>query len=433
MTHAGEGFKRFVSRRDEGRTRGAEKGRRGRRYTASHVPARLPKGGPRPAIAVRGLSSRLGAPPPLLRPLALALLAAATAASAHDFTFTDVRLELHRDGTYAVDVVCDLDALALGVSPSADSAALAARIEAMEPAAREELVSRLETLLKRRLRVRFDGEPDAFDVTLPRRGQPAPPDLPPTALGLVARLSGAVPDGAREVTFFASRAFPPVRLTVTRPDEGTGPVEVLEPGGESTAVALAGPRTPTARLETLRRFAHLGVVHIVPWGVDHVLFVLGLALLGPRLGPLLAQVTAFTAAHTLTLALSSYGVVRLSPRVVEPLIALSIVYVGVENAVSPRLRASRLVLVFAFGLLHGLGFAGVLGELGLPEHDRLVALLAFNVGVELGQLAVVAGAVLVLSLWARTGRDRSVLVRPASLAIAALGLFWTVRRVLLFW
>jgi len=266
-------------------------------------------------------------------------------------------------------------------------------------------------------------------VNLPGRGQPPPADQPPAALGLVARLSGQVSPGALELTFFASRAFPPVRLTVTRGGERVGPVEVLERGGESWPIPLTRPRTAVPVLETMRRFGQLGVTHIVPWGLDHVLFVLGLALLSPRLGPLLAQVTAFTLAHTLTLALSSYDIVRLSPRVVEPLIALSIVYVAVENAVSPRLRSSRLVLVFAFGLLHGLGFAGVLGELGLPEGSRLSALLSFNLGVELGQLAVIALTAGFVGLWTRLGGDRRTLVRWASLLLAAVGLFWTVQRI----
>jgi hypothetical protein len=122
--------------------------------------------------------------------------------------------------------------------------------------------------------------------------------------------------------------------------------------------------------------------------------------------------------------------VSLPSRLVEPLIALSIVYVGVENAVSPRLRPSRVVLVFAFGLLHGLGFAGVLAEMGLPDRHHLLALLAFNVGVELGQLAVIALVSGALALWALRGGDRRALVRPASLVIAAIGLFWTVERAL---
>ena len=204
---------------------------------------------------------------------------------------------------------------------------------------------------------------------------------------------------------------------------------MLAPGAESWPFPLTGPRRVAGRLETFGRFVTLGVTHILPWGVDHVLFVLGLALLSPRLGPLLAQVTAFTVAHTLTLALSSFGVVRLSPQVVEPLIALSIVYVAVENVVSPKLRASRIVLVFAFGLLHGLGFAGVLGEIGLPEGQQLTSLLGFNVGVELGQLAVIALAAVALGAWTKLGGKREALVRPASLLIAAVGLYWFVERV----
>ena len=359
-----------------------------------------------------------------------ALGALPATAPAHEFAFTDVRLELRADRTFVADVGCDVDALALGVSSSADSAALAAEIEALSPAAREELVARLGTLLKRRIRVRFDGTPAPFEVTLPERGKPRPPSELPSALGLVVRLTGRVPDGAREVTFFASLAFPQVRLAVARPGEAQGPMELVTPGAESRPLALTGPSVPPGAGETLRRFLALGVTHILPFGLDHVLFVAGLALLSPRLGPLLAQVTAFTLAHTLTLALSSYGVVSLPSRLVEPLIALSIVYVGVENAVSPRLRPSRVVLVFAFGLLHGLGFAGVLAEMGLPDRHHLLALLAFNVGVELGQLAVIALVSGALALWALRGGDRRALVRPASLVIAAIGLFWTVERAL---
>jgi hypothetical protein len=360
----------------------------------------------------------------------LVLVLASAPVAAHEFAFTDVRLELRADRTFAADVGCDVDALALGVSSSADSAALAAEIESLSPAAREELVARLGTLLKRRIRVRFDGTPAPFEVTLPERGKTRPPEELPSALGLVVRLTGRVPDGARELTFFASLAFPQVRLAVARPGEAAGPMELVTPGAESRPLALTGPPVPPGAGETLRRFLALGVTHILPFGLDHVLFVAGLALLSPRLAPLLAQVTAFNLAHTLTLALSSYGVVSLPSRLVEPLIALSIVYVGVENAVSPRLRPSRVVLVFAFGLLHGLGFAGVLAEMGLPDRHHLLALLAFNLGVELGQLAVIALVAGALALWGLRGGDRRGLVRPASLVIAAIGLFWTVERAL---
>jgi hypothetical protein len=353
----------------------------------------------------------------------------AAPAFAHNLQFTDVRLELRDAGSFRADVVCDLDALALGVdSLASDSAALAAHLEAMPEAEREALVRQLVEMLKRRLRVRFDGEPAAFEVSLPERGRPRPEGSLPSALGLLARLEGRVPEGAKGLAFFASRAFPPVKLEVLAASGERLHVQILQRGAESGAISLAGA-TASGRWDTFVRFLALGFEHIVPEGLDHVLFVLGLALLSPRLGPLLVQVTAFTLAHTVTLALSTYGVVQLPARVVEPLIALSIAYVAVENIWRPTLSPFRVVLVFAFGLLHGLGFAGVLAGRGLPANDRLTALLAFNGGVELGQLAVILPAFGLLHGLERWRVDRRYLVAPVSLAIGGVGLYWTVARL----
>ena len=363
-------------------------------------------------------------------PWILAVLALAGPAFAHDFAFTDVRLTLTRDGRFEADVKCDLDALALGVDSSADSAELAAHIEGLPPGEREALVARLQELLKRRLRVRFDGTPAAFQAAFPEEGRPVPAGSLPTALGLLARISGTVPPDVRTVEFFASRAFPPVRLELVNEGTGTSVTEVLERGGTSRALPLTGPPVSPSPWGTAVRFLRLGFEHIVPFGLDHVLFVLGLTLLSPRWVPLLAQVTAFTAAHTVTLALSTYGVVRLPARVVEPAIALSIVYVAVENLLTTRLRPRRIALVFAFGLLHGLGFAGALAELGLPAGERPLALLAFNLGVEAGQVAVILLATIVLGAAARLGVNRSRLVRPLSVLIAGAGLYWAIARVI---
>jgi hydrogenase/urease accessory protein HupE len=130
------------------------------------------------------------------------------------------------------------------------------------------------------------------------------------------------------------------------------------------------------------------------------------------------------------LGLSIYGVISLPPNIVEPLIALSIAYVGIENCLSAKLRTSRLVLVFCFGLLHGMGFAGVLKEIGLPRSEFLTALVTFNVGVELGQLTVIT-LCLVLVGWCRSKHwYRNVVVIPGSVLIAVTGLFWTWQRVL---
>jgi hydrogenase/urease accessory protein HupE len=181
--------------------------------------------------------------------------------------------------------------------------------------------------------------------------------------------------------------------------------------------------------DLLVRFIGLGFLHILPYGVDHILFVVGLFFFSTRMRPLLMQVTAFTAAHSITLGLSLLGIFSLPGRVVEPLIALSIAVVGLENVFFRKVRASRWLVVFAFGLVHGMGFAGVLSELGLPEGGFWPALIGFNLGVEIGQLAVIAGAfALTFAFRNRPWYFKGVVV-PVSLAISAVGLFWAVQRV----
>ena len=166
----------------------------------------------------------------------------------------------------------------------------------------------------------------------------------------------------------------------------------------------------------------------MPDGLDHILFILGLFLLSARLGPLLWQVTAFTLAHAVTLTLAAYGVIRLSSSVVEPLIALSIAWVAIENLFTSELKPWRPAVVFAFGLLHGLGFAGVLGELGLPGGEFLTALVSFNAGIELGQLAVLVAAFAAVGWGRHRPWYRRRVVIPASALIALVGLWWAVER-----
>jgi hypothetical protein len=126
-----------------------------------------------------------------------------------------------------------------------------------------------------------------------------------------------------------------------------------------------------------------------------------------------------------------YGVVSLPARLVEPMIAVSIVYVAIENLVTTELKPWRVALVFSFGLLHGMGFAGVLRDVGLPRPQFLPALLAFNAGVEAGQLTVIALAFAAVAYW-RSNRPiyRRFVIQPVSVAIALIGLFWTLQRAL---
>jgi HupE / UreJ protein len=161
-----------------------------------------------------------------------------------------------------------------------------------------------------------------------------------------------------------------------------------------------------------------------------MLFVLGIYLLSGRARSVLWQVSAFTVAHSITLGLSMYGFVSAPPRIVEPLIALSIAYVAIENVFLAELKAWRVALVFAFGLLHGMGFAGALKELGLPRSEFLTALLTFNIGVEAGQLAVIGAAFLAVGwLWSERAWYRSRIVVPASAMIACVAVYWTIERL----
>ncbi|MGK0172103.1 MAG: hypothetical protein ACI9W2_003837 [Gammaproteobacteria bacterium] len=197
----------------------------------------------------------------------------------------------------------------------------------------------------------------------------------------------------------------------------------------------SAPIPVTARVtqrwsQVFANYLSVGFTHIVPLGLDHILFVVGLFLLSPRMRPLLLQVTSFTLAHSITLALGITGALRVSPSIVEPLIAASIVYVCIENLSSDKLRPWRIPAVFAFGLLHGLGFAGVLSEVGLTQGSFVTALVAFNLGVEFGQLAVILVCFAGVGYWFRDRPwYRMRITIPACTAIACAGSFWFVQRV----
>ena len=244
------------------------------------------------------------------------------------------------------------------------------------------------------------------------------------------RYQGVLPDGAARVRWSYAADYGDSVISFTQPGQQE-PLSYWLTGGEpSPEYALdraVQPRTWTA---VAADYLELGFIHILPRGLDHILFVLGLFLLSRRLKPLLWQVTAFTVAHSITLALSIYGYIDLPSTVVEPAIALSIAYVGIENILTRQLHAWRVVIVFLFGLLHGMGFAGVLTELGLPESEFVTALVSFNIGVEFGQLAVITLAWLTVHRIMRDEqRYRRWVVIPGSLGIALMGLYWTVERL----
>jgi hydrogenase/urease accessory protein HupE len=206
--------------------------------------------------------------------------------------------------------------------------------------------------------------------------------------------------------------------------------ERLTPGAPFITVA----REPE-RWQVARTYLGLGIEHILQ-GYDHLLFVLALVLLIRRWKRVAWTVTAFTVAHSLTLAATSLGLILVARRPVEICIALSIVFIAVEivkEPTGPPRLAARLpwLVAFAFGLLHGFGFAAALAEIGLPQGELPTALLAFNLGVEIGQLAIVAAALAVLAIVDRVAANRARQFRTmTAYVIGTIAAFWMIQRAL---
>ncbi|MEY4199795.1 MAG: hypothetical protein RLZZ265_1535 [Verrucomicrobiota bacterium] len=172
-----------------------------------------------------------------------------------------------------------------------------------------------------------------------------------------------------------------------------------------------------------------GFAHVIPEGLDHILFVLGVFLMTRKGQPLVLQVSTFTVAHTLTLWLASAGYVKLPLNIVEPVIAASIVVVALENIFSKDYTHWRLLVVFAFGLIHGLGFAGAMATRLDSTSSLVVGLLGINLGVEFGQLAVIAVALIATSGIRDPQKYRRFVVVPGSLLITAMGIWWVIERI----
>jgi hypothetical protein len=316
--------------------------------------------------------------------VAAAVFIAATAA-AHELGTTRVNAHFRADHTYAIDVV---------TTRHPTPAALAKGTE-----------------------IRFD------DVVV----QPRIDVLPNGTI----HYSGDIPPRVATFTWRYDLTYAAYALSVESDGDAQPATQWLEGSERSRAFPLAKHVVPPTGWQTARQYLALGFTHILPFGLDHILFVLGLFLLTTKIRPVVAQVTTFTIAHSITLALTMYGVVSLPARIVEPLIALSIVYIAAENLFVRTLSSRRLAVIFGFGLLHGMGFAGVLRELGLPRNQFVTALVTFNVGVEVAQLTVIATATLLFAYWHREKAwYRPRFAVPASLVIALTGAIWTVARIL---
>jgi hypothetical protein len=182
--------------------------------------------------------------------------------------------------------------------------------------------------------------------------------------------------------------------------------------------------------EVVSYYCKLGFSHIIPNGLDHILFVMGLSLLSTNIKTILWQATAFTVAHSITLELSMKNIIIAPGAIVEPIIALSILFIAVENLLLAELKPWRIALVFLFGLIHGMGFASALNEIGLPNGKFYTSIIAFNAGVELGQITIIAAlyTLIILPLKNKTWY-RTKLVYGLSAGIGLVAAFWTFERI----
>ena len=270
---------------------------------------------------------------------------------------------------------------------------------------------------------------DINSVTIPEPGYTKVPRIS------VIELSGQILPSSRELQWYYPARFGDNAVRVRQIDESSeqwhwSEWQWLRDDQASELFSLQEVFAKRSLSALIGSYIAVGFEHIIPKGTDHLLFILGIFLLSVKLKPLLWQVTMFTLAHTITLGLSMNGVISLPANIVEPLIALSIAYIGIENILHKSLHKSRLVLVFLFGLLHGLGFAGVLADFGMPDDDFATALISFNVGVELAQLTVIAIAFFAVGFWFRHKCwYRKVVIVPGSVIIAITGLLWTIQRI----
>jgi hydrogenase/urease accessory protein HupE len=340
------------------------------------------------------------------------LLAWPGSARAHPAPFSYVDLRVDGPVVTATVVVHVIDvAHDLGTSESA----------LLDASGLQPHAAAIAALIDRRMRVLVDGAAARFawgaPVPLPER----------QAVRLAGRAASSGPPGVLALDALLFPYDPAHQTFINIYDGGSLALQSILGGGRTRLEYFPGTRQGTAAV--VRRFLASGVHHILI-GPDHLLFLVGLLLLGGTVRQLVVVVSAFTVAHSITLSLAAIGLVSPPTWMIEPAIALSIVYVGADNLTVKGGRDMRAWIAFAFGLIHGFGFASVLREVGLPPRALGWSLFAFNLGVEAGQLAVVVTVASALAgLRARSEAAARRLAFAGSIVVIAAGAFWFVQRV----
>ena len=357
----------------------------------------------------------------LISGLAMGAVPAPVAAPVvHDAEHTQVELRFFSDHTYQIDVMNPPGWFITTLEPLAEVPSQTI----LEGDARNRRLEDLRGKFAEWIWLLFDGERiEAFPEYVPEeRKGPVPDSIAPPLTTM--RIRGRVPEGAKQFSFAYGLVLDPYPITVIGGD-GEGQVTWVEGPVESDKLDIEA-LMPPPWYEVILTYLKLGFQHILPNGANYILFAVGIFLLSTSVLPLLAQVTAFTVAHAIALALTTFGVITLRPTIVGPMIGLSIAYLASESLFKTKLERGRMGMVFVLGLLFGAGF----GEaLKLPNSGHATALASFNLGIAGAEVTVIVVLFLLLG-WSRKKEwYRQRVVLPLSVLVGVLGLYLTVTRL----
>lgn len=351
-----------------------------------------------------------------------------------------VEISVYTDGHYSIEVRASIEAMLTGINSqykntkNSPNAQAYDNLRVMTPTQLRDRFSGFHQQFTQVIGLKFDDKSvplEIIKVKIPEAGYTKVPRMS------VITLSGKINKKIEKIRWYYPEKFADNAVRVRQINESDekwhwSNWQWLRNNQWSEPFSLSEVFHNGSSWTVILDYTKAGFDHILPKGLDHILFILGIFFVSIKLRPLIWQVTMFTLAHSITLSLAMLDIFSLPSNIVEPLIALSIAYIGIENIFVKKIKKSRLIVVFVFGLLHGMGFASMLADFGMPNNAFATALISFNIGVEIGQLCVLLMAFVFIAFWFRFKVwYRNVIVIPVSIIISITGLYWTWDRLVI--
>lgn len=349
-----------------------------------------------------------------------------------------VEISVFADGHYSIEVRTSIEAMLTGINSkykNTQDSPNAEKYDYYRVMESHELLNAFNGFrdtFTNSIQLKLDGKQIPLSISSVEIPEPGYTKVPRTSLII---LQGKIDRSIKSISWYYPAAFSDNAVRVRQVDEENeqwhwSNWQWLRDDQWSKPFSLTEIFHEQSVWSVINTYTVAGFEHILPLGFDHILFILGIFLMSAHIRPILMQVTMFTIAHSITLSLAMLNIFSLPSNIVEPLIALSIAYVGIENIFMRKVKPQRLIIIFSFGLLHGMGFASMLADFGMPNNAFATALIFFNVGVELGQITIIALAFFSLTLWFRKKSwYKKVIVIPISALISIVGLYWTYDRI----